>query len=47
MLVKDGRARSIEVRKVNGEPLGPVGPWADGLRASGFVEGYKGFVARG
>ncbi len=46
-LVKDGRARSIEVRKVNGEPLGPVGPWADSLRASGFVEGYKGFVARG
>ncbi len=46
-LVKDGRARSVEVRKVNGEPLGPVGPWADCLRASGFVEGYKGFVARG
>jgi ATP-dependent Lhr-like helicase len=46
-LVKDGRARSVEVRKVNGEPLGPVGPWADALRGAGFVEGYKGFVARG
>ena len=45
-LVKDGRARTVEVRKVDGEPLVPSSPWADALRAAGFVEGYKGFVAR-
>ena len=46
-LVADGRARSIEVRKVDGEAVSPNGPWADALRGAGFVEGYKGFVARG
>jgi ATP-dependent Lhr-like helicase len=45
-LVKDGRARTVEVRKVDGEPLAPNSEWADALRAAGFVEGYKGFVAR-
>ncbi len=46
-LVKDGRARTVEVRKVNGEPLDPRSVLADALRTAGFQEGYKGLVARG
>ena len=46
-LVKDGRARSIEVRKVNGEPISPTGGEAHALLRAGFVEGYKGFTIRG
>ena len=45
-LVKDGRVRSVEVRKVNGEGLAPSSGWAQALIAAGFVEGYRGFVAR-
>jgi ATP-dependent Lhr-like helicase len=44
-LVKDGRARSVEVRKVDGEPVGDE--IAAVLRAAGFVDGYRGLVARG
>ena len=44
-LVKDGRVRSLEVRKVNGEPL--TDGWVrDDLRRSGFVDGYRGLVLR-
>ena len=46
-LVKDGRQRSIEVRKVNGEPIARAGEHARALIAAGFVEGYRGFVLRG
>lgn len=46
-LVKDGRARSVEVRKVNGEPIAPTGGEAQALLRAGFVEGYKGFTIRG
>ena len=45
-LVKDGRARSIEVRKVNGEAMTPKSPWASALLAAGFIEGYKGLTLR-
>ena len=45
-MVKNGRARSIEVRKVNGEAIAPTSSWAAVLRAAGFVEGYRGWVAR-
>ena len=45
-LVKDGRVRSVEVRKVNGEGIAPSSGWAQALSAAGFVEGYRGFVAR-
>ncbi|MGH9135350.1 MAG: Lhr family helicase, partial [Ilumatobacteraceae bacterium] len=44
-LVKDGRARSVEVRKVDGEPVGD--DIASILRAAGFADGYRGLVARG
>jgi ATP-dependent Lhr-like helicase len=45
-LVKDGRTRSLEVRKVNGEPVSPSSPAAALLKVAGFVEGYRGWVAR-
>ena len=45
MLVKDGRARAVEVRKVNGTTDVPAfvsGP----LVRSGFVSGYRGLLLR-
>ena len=45
MMVKDGRARAIEVRKVNGDTAVPAfvsGP----LVRSGFVNGYRGLLLR-
>ncbi len=47
LLVKDGRQRSIEVRKVNGEPIDRKGVEATALVAAGFVDGYRGLVLRG
>jgi ATP-dependent Lhr-like helicase len=44
--VKDGRTRSVEVRKVDGEPVLPKSSTAVALRAAGFVEGYRGWVYR-
>ena len=46
-LVKDGRARSIEVRKVNGEAVPNAGPVPDALKHVGFIDGYKGLSLRG
>jgi ATP-dependent Lhr-like helicase len=46
-LVKDGRQRSVEVRKANSAPIDRKGPEALALLAAGFVEGYRGFVLRG
>ena len=46
-LVKDGRQRSIEVRKVNGAPIERNGSDGASLLAAGFAEGYRGFVLRG
>jgi ATP-dependent helicase Lhr and Lhr-like helicase len=46
LLVKNGRARTVEVRKVNGEPIAPAMPWTTSLRDAGFVEGYKGWSVR-
>jgi ATP-dependent Lhr-like helicase len=45
-LLKDGRVRSLEVRKIDGEPAG-ASPWARPLRAIGFADGYRGLVLRG
>ncbi len=46
-LVKDGRLRAVEVRKVDGSPLSdaPSGV-LDILRASGFADGYRGMTLR-
>jgi ATP-dependent Lhr-like helicase len=45
-LVKDGRLPRIELRRVDGLP---VGEWAgaEELRRSGFVDSYRGLVLRG
>jgi ATP-dependent Lhr-like helicase len=45
-LVKDGRARSLEVRRIDGESVGDS-TWLAPLRAGGFADGYKGLVLRG
>jgi len=45
-LVKDGRVRSLEVRKVDGEPLDGSSPIAGHLRHAGFVDSYRGVVLR-
>jgi ATP-dependent Lhr-like helicase len=44
-LVTEGGQRSVEVRKLNGDALGP-GPYADVLVSAGFVPGYRGVVLR-
>jgi ATP-dependent helicase Lhr and Lhr-like helicase len=44
-LVKDGRLRSLELRKVDGQPAGE-GPFAATLRGVGFADGYRGMVLR-
>ena len=46
-LVKDGRQRSIEVRRSNGALIDRKGAEAVALLAAGFVDGYRGFVLRG
>jgi ATP-dependent Lhr-like helicase len=45
-LVKDGRLRRIELQRIDGQPIGES-PLAEGLRAAGFVDGYRGLTLRG
>jgi ATP-dependent Lhr-like helicase len=45
-LAREGRARSVEVRKVNGEPLDPHSAIAEALGVAGFVTAYRGVVYR-
>lgn len=46
-LVDGGRERSVEIRKVDGEALGPTNAEvSDAARAVGFVDGYRGLVRR-
>jgi ATP-dependent helicase Lhr and Lhr-like helicase len=44
-VVKDGRLASVEVRKIDGEPITDQ-PVNDRMRAAGFRDGYKGLVFR-
>ncbi len=49
-LVKDGRVKSIEIRKVNGDGLSGAavtGGLVELLRNTGFADGYRGLIARG
>ncbi len=47
-LVKSGRARSIEVRKIDGTGLADAPQSVlEILRAAGFVDGYRGLTHRG
>jgi ATP-dependent Lhr-like helicase len=43
--VATGRIRSHEVVTIDGEPARTT-PWAEALRAAGYVDGYRGLVAR-
>ncbi|NBR66625.1 MAG: DEAD/DEAH box helicase [Actinobacteria bacterium] len=45
-LVKDGRRRSLEVRKIDGESPSSDDPVTDILRRGGFVDGYRGLTLR-
>ncbi len=45
-LVKDGRARTVEVRKLNGVAVPSNGAAVIELKRVGFVEGYRGLVLR-
>jgi ATP-dependent Lhr-like helicase len=45
-LVKDGRRRSLEVRKVDGEIPQNDDPAVAALERAGFVRGYRGWVLR-
>ena len=49
-LVKDGRVRSVEIRKINGEPHDDATPATvaivNELVNEGLVRGYRGLVLR-
>jgi ATP-dependent Lhr-like helicase len=45
-IVKDGRVRSIELRRIDGDAI-TSSPWLAPLRAAGFADGYRGLVLRG
>ncbi len=48
-LVDDGRARSVEIRKINGHGVSesPDGGWVTEIaRAAGFADGYRGLIVR-
>ena len=44
-LVKDGRQRSVEVRKIDGETVPASGHAVESLKRVGFVDGYRGLCA--
>jgi ATP-dependent Lhr-like helicase len=49
-LVNDGRLKTVEIRKVNGDGLmGAAVPdgLVESLRTVGFADGYRGLIARG
>ena len=49
-LVNDGRMKSVEIRKVNGDGLTGAavpGGLLELLRSAGFADGYRGLIARG
>ena len=45
-LVKDGRVRSLEIRKIDGAAVEATGPLVDALKRVGFVDGYRGLTLR-
>ena len=48
-LVEDGRARSVEIRKVNGASVAESadGAWVTEIaRRAGFTDGYRGLILR-
>ncbi len=45
-LVTGRRVRSLEVRKVNGEPVAAHPDVVAALTTAGFTEGYRGYTLR-
>jgi len=45
-LVKDGRVRSLEIARIDGDPVAEHPEVADRLRTAGFGDGYKGLTFR-
>ena len=48
-LVEEGRARSVEIRKINGASVSesPDGSWVTEIaHAAGFTDGYRGLILR-
>jgi ATP-dependent Lhr-like helicase len=45
-IVKDGRLRSLEIAKIDGQPA-HESSFAEHLEARGFVAGYRGLTFRG
>jgi ATP-dependent Lhr-like helicase len=45
-LVKDGRLKSLEIGKVDGDPVRETA-YAARLEAAGFAPGYRGMTFRG
>jgi ATP-dependent Lhr-like helicase len=45
-LIKDGRARVVEVRKLNGSAVPAASAAISELKRVGFVEGYRGLSLR-
>ena len=45
-LAKDGRVRSLEIARVDGDPVGEAPEVAARLKDAGFTDGYKGLTFR-
>jgi DNA-binding Lrp family transcriptional regulator len=45
-VVKDGRRRQLEIRKINGVDPHEYLDLVEMLKVNGFVEGYRGLVLR-
>jgi ATP-dependent helicase Lhr and Lhr-like helicase len=45
-LVKDGRVRALDIRKVDGQPVTAAPEIVASLQRVGFVDGYRGLVLR-
>jgi hypothetical protein len=45
-LAKDGRFRTLEIARVDGEPVGAAPEIAERLKDAGFGDGYKGLTFR-
>ena len=45
-LAKEGRMKSVEIRKVDGEPIASAAGMVELLRSAGFADGYRGMIVR-
>ncbi len=45
-LAKDGKVRSLEIARVDGDPVGEAAEVAQRLKDAGFTDGYKGLTFR-